>query len=109
MQYESHYQKYINFNILDDLQASDINVAQKLANSTNEEFEKCASEKEILKFDNIYQIDISLSDTIGLNNARKLCNRIAYILDLSEEIVQYTKPEFHSKYQKKKKNWVLRL
>ena len=50
-----------------------------------------------------------MSYTIGLNNARKLCNCIAYILDLSEEIVQYTKPEFHSKYPHMKKLGVASL
>ena len=50
-----------------------------------------------------YQVDIPLPDTIGLKKARGLCECVCYILDMNDEVIQYTEPTFYSKYPHMKK------
>ena len=111
MQKSSRYPKYINFNILDDLDASDINSARELSKSVKND-SKCT---DISFFNNeekssyAFKIIIPLNDLIGLKTARTLCERIAYILDLSDEIIKYSTPEFFSGYPHFKKLGVSQL
>ena len=44
-----------------------------------------------------------------MKTARTLCERIAYILDLSDEIIKYSTPEFFSNYPHFKKLGVSQL
>lgn len=103
--------RYYNFNILDDLDAQDANSAGTISGQSD----VTAGDKQIVG-DRInllempeYQIIIPLSDIIGLTAARTICERIAFILEMSDEVIRYTEVTFYSKYPHMNKLGIQRL